>query len=270
MEPLLCLKVNFAAHITRPLMIPVGDGGSVYLEEALAVGDSGTDCDTFNMIAGATFAAEAPPERIREVITEAINTFEGRPFSWWVTTGDLPTDLGEHLKAAGLVAAETEVAMALPLLASLTEPIALRVARVTTPAQLIEYATVQAENWHPRDERVIDFYRKRAEVLLAPDSGFVFVLGYSQEGQVVAAGEGCLTDAVTWGPTVRTLGLYGISTRAAWRGRGYGRAICRSLLNIGVAEGAQLAVLQASDAGLKLYEQLGFARIGAVTEYKPT
>jgi ribosomal protein S18 acetylase RimI-like enzyme len=269
MDPLLCLKVNFAAHITRPLMIPAGDGGSVYLEEALAVGDSGTDCDTFNMIAGASFSPEVPTERIREVIAQAIGTFEGRPFSWWVTTGDLPADLGEHLMAAGLVAAETEVAMALPLLAHETEPIALRVARVTTPEQLIEYATVQAENWNPRDERVIDFYRKRAEFLLAPDSGFLFVLGYTKDGQAVAAGEGCLTDAVTWGPTVHTLGLYGISTRAAWRGRGYGRAICRTLLNTGVAKGAQLAVLQASADGLRLYEQLGFAPIGAVTEYKP-
>jgi ribosomal protein S18 acetylase RimI-like enzyme len=266
-DPLLCLKVNFGAHITRPLMNPVG--GSVYLEEALALGDSGTDCDTFNMIAGASFGPEVPAARMREVIAQAIGSFEGRPFSWWVTTGDRPDDLGRHLEAAGLVAAESEVAMALPLQAPLPTAEPLRVERVTSAAQLVEYATVQAENWEPRDERVISFYRERAEYLLAPDSDLCYFLGYAPDGSVAAAGEGCLSDAVQWAPTVRTLGLYGISTRKAWRRRGYGRAICRTLLEAGMAQGARLAVLQASADGLKLYEQLGFAPIGSVTEYKP-
>jgi ribosomal protein S18 acetylase RimI-like enzyme len=267
MDPLICLKVNFGAHITRPLMNPAG--GTVYLEESLALGDSGTDCDTFNMIAGASFAPEVPVGRLREVITQAIATFEGRPFSWWVTTGDLPADLGRHLEALGLVAAESEVAMGLPLPVVIPVDGTLRVERVTTAAQLVEYATIQAENWEPRDDRVIDFYRDRAEHLLTPDSGFHYVLGYAPDGSPVAAGEGCLSDEVGWAPTVRTLGLYGISTRKAWRRRGYGRAICSALLNAGIAAGARLAVLQASADGLKLYEQLGFAPIGAVTEYKP-
>lgn len=268
MDPLTCLKVNFGAHITRPLMNPAG--GSVYLERALALGDSGTDCDTFNMISGVSFGPEVPVDRIREVIAQAIGTFDGRPFSWWLMTGDAPADLGRYLQDAGLAAAESEVAMALPLPASLPPVGELRVDRVSTPDQLVEYATVQAENWEPRDDRVIDFYRTRSEYLLAPDSGFHFVLGYAPDGQLVAAGEGCLSDAVPWAPTVRTLGLYGISTRAAHRRRGYGRAICRALLEAGMAHGADLAVLQASADGLRLYEQLGFAPIGAVMEYKPT
>jgi ribosomal protein S18 acetylase RimI-like enzyme len=267
MDPLTCLKVNFGAHITRPLMNPVG--GSVHLEEALALGDSGTDCDTFNMVSGVSFSPEVPTERIQEVIAQVIGTFEGRPFSWWLMTGDTPADLGDHLQRAGLVAAESEVAMALKLPASLPEGGTLRFERVTTPEQLVEYATVQAENWEPRDDRVIDFDRARAEYLIAPDSGFYYLLGYAPDGSVAAAGEGCLSDAVEWAPTVRTVGLYGISTRKGWRRRGFGRVICRGLLEASMAEGAQLAVLQASADGLKLYEQLGFSRIGAVTEYKP-
>jgi ribosomal protein S18 acetylase RimI-like enzyme len=267
MDPLICLKVNFGAHITRPLMNPAG--GTVYVEEALALGDSGTDCDTFNMVSGVSFPPEVPAERIREVIAQAIGTFEGRPFSWWLMTGDSPADLSDHLKRAGLAPAESEVAMALKLPAALPEGEACRIERVSTPEQLVEYATIQAENWEPRDERVIEFYRDRADYLIAPDSGFSFVLGYAPDGSVAAAGEGCLSDAVPWAPTVKTLGLYGISTRRAHRRRGYGRSICRALLEAGMAEGAQLAVLQASADGLKLYEQLGFASIGAVTEYKP-
>jgi hypothetical protein len=35
------------------------------------------------------------------------------------------------------------------------------------------------------------------------------------------------------------------------------------------AEGLELAVLQASDAGAGVYRRIGFAEFGAITEYKP-
>jgi hypothetical protein len=67
--------------------------------------DSGQRCDTFNIVCRTRLSGEAARTRIREVVERFAAV--GRPFSWWLSPGYQPPELGELLRAAGLQPAET-------------------------------------------------------------------------------------------------------------------------------------------------------------------
>ena len=56
----------------------------------------------------------------------------------------------------------------------------------------------------------------------------------------------------------RTIGVYAISTVPAARRRGYGEAMTARVIADGIAAGCDVAVLQASETGRRIYERLGF------------
>jgi predicted acetyltransferase len=64
--------------------------------------------------------------------------------------------------------------------------------------------------------------------------------------------------------------LFGVSTRSAWRRRGFGTAMTVHALRATRADGVHTAVLQASADGAGVYARIGFTPFGEVTEYKPT
>ena len=175
---------------------------------------------------------------------------------------DGPARLGELLVASGLVAAETELAMALPLseLAVPATSSELAIERVRTEAQLRDFANINAANWSPPDAQLVEFYRRAAPALLAPDSPLRFYVGY-RDGEPVATAEATIGDGV--------VGLYNICTLEAQRGRGFGSALTLQPLLDARTEGMAAAILQASADGVGLYRRLGFRDYGLITEYKP-
>lgn len=74
-------------------------------------------------------------------------------------------------------------------------------------------------------------------------------VGYA-DGAPVASGLGWRTG--------RTIGVYSIATIDSARRRGYGGAMTARVMADGVAAGCDVAVLQASEAGRRVYERLGF------------
>jgi ribosomal protein S18 acetylase RimI-like enzyme len=131
---------------------------------------------------------------------------------------------------------------------------------VETGAELSDFARINAANWSPPDRDVVRFYELAAPILLAPGSPIRLYVGYAG-GEAVAASE------LTVGGGVA--GLYGISTLASHRRRGFGTALTLRPLLDARAEGLALAVLQASDAGAGVYRRIGFEEFGGITEYKP-
>lgn len=254
-EPALeALRANFAVHITDPLVGSRGARAGVRPE--LAIADSGTDCDTFNIVAGARLSGD-----VESKVALITATFEGRPFSWWVMSGDAPHDLTRHLVASGLQEAEGETLMACRLTGGPARPTELECDLVRDPEGLRAFAFVNHLNWTPPDTRVTAQYDRVAARVLRAGSPFIFLVGRDSAGEPVVAGEGCLVDDV--------LGIYNISTRAEFRGRGYATAVMTRLMSEGYDRGAKLAVLQASADGLRVYPRLGFAEIGHCIEYKP-
>lgn len=70
--------------------------------------------------------------------------------------------------------------------------------------------------------------------------------------------------AANWGSTT---GVFFVNTDPSWRGRGVGTAMTAAALRAAAAAGAERACLDASALGLSIYQRLGFASVGAVTQY---
>ena len=90
----------------------------------------------------------------------------------------------------------------------------------------------------------------------AADPDVAVYVGYA-DGAPVTTGMGFRTG--------RTIGIYNIATVAAARGRGYGAAMTRRVADDGADKGCDVAILQASDMGLSIYERLGYR---TVVEYR--
>jgi ribosomal protein S18 acetylase RimI-like enzyme len=69
--------------------------------------------------------------------------------------------------------------------------------------------------------------------------------------------------------TGRTAGIYGVTTIASHRGRGIGEAMTWAAVREGVAQGATIASLQASDDGERLYRRMGFRLVLPIQIYAP-
>lgn len=78
-------------------------------------------------------------------------------------------------------------------------------------------------------------------------------ISIQKDGQIIGTGLGILDREY--------IGIYAIHVREDYRGKGYARAICTSILNEGKKKGAEKAYLQVvegNDIAYHLYESLGF------------
>jgi len=223
--------------------------------------DSGLPCDTFNAVCRAHFK----PDNAREHIQTAINYFANkqRPFSWWLSPGDQPENLSKLLLQAGLQEDYSELAMAADLSqlpSGDLAPNGLQIRRVRTAAELADFARIISVMWTPPDPEVVNFYKLATPAILRDDSPMWFYVGYV-DGTPVVTGEATVADSV--------VGLYNICTLPDYRQRGYGSAMTlKPLLDAREAD-HHMAILQATEAGARVYKRLGFETFGAITEYKP-
>ena len=88
--------------------------------------------------------------------------------------------------------------------------------------------------------------------------GCVVYVGYAN-GVPVVSGLGWRTG--------RTIGVYSIATVPSARRRGYGAAMTARVVADGVADGCDVAALQASEMGRPIYERLGFRTVVRYAAY---
>ena len=101
-------------------------------------------------------------------------------------------------------------------------------------------------------DKPVDWIEAVITVDLAGDPDTTVYCGYV-DGEPVVAGMGIRSG--------RVIGVYNIATVATARGRGYGVAMTRRIIDDGAALGCDTATLQASDMGRPIYERLGFRTV---------
>jgi GNAT superfamily N-acetyltransferase len=226
----------------------------------LTVIDSGLHTDTFNAVCG----AHQTVDDVELVLPRVLHHFRSRglPFSWWVGPTSDAEALAVVFSKRDMQYAEGEVAMALRLNDIADQPAmpdGIRILKADSAPRLQAFAEVNAANWTPPDQAVIDYYETAAPILLAGNSPSHMWVAYEGE-RAVAAAELFVSGSVG--------GIYNVSSREDVRGRGIGTAMTWTAIAHARGLGLPYAVLQASAAGVGVYERLGFVSCGSFSEFK--
>ncbi len=182
-------------------------------------------------------------ERVRAFYARA--SLLGELNAW----GDTADAIAGAARSAGYVAGHRIPCLLLaPLVAASPATPGLEVQRVEDAAVLRTFNDVCAESFG-LDRKVLAVLDD-PRMLEVP--GFAFHLGLV-DGRAVGTAMTCCIDGVVL--------IFNVATRPSHRRRGIGEAMTWCAVDHGVGAGCDLAFLQASPDGLRLYERMGFRHV---------
>jgi GNAT superfamily N-acetyltransferase len=230
-------------------------------------GVAGTTEPFRNTVASVRFDAASADRRIGEIL--ATYRERGAGCWWWAAPFHTPDDIPERLLAAGLNDEGLAPAMAVELAAlPLDEPppAELQIAPVIDERSLRAFLRVhQAEmapgddTSGPMDEAAVQRFADAVVPRLPLEPAPLRYVGRVD-------GEPVTTSRISLGGGVA--GLYAVVTVPAFRGRGYGRAMTLAALRAARDLGHVISVLQATDAGYRVYERLGYRDVFAYRAFE--
>jgi GNAT superfamily N-acetyltransferase len=184
----------------------------------------------------------------------------GRNVMWHVGRRSRPVDLGRRLAAAGFEV-ESGVAMILPietLNRTITEH-GFVVTAVRTRAELDEWLLTfdVAFEIEPRREHH-PWIEPLSAVALDPATPTELFVG-RLDGEPVVTSLGFQGGGA--------IGVYGVGTVPAFRGRGFGGAATQAAIDWGRERGEGYAILDATEMGEPVYRRLGFQAVGQLDQY---
>lgn len=245
-------KASYFAK-SLPHMI-VADYGS------FLVVDCGLASDTFNVIVVRNLSDPT------HLLNEGVGYFMSKrfPMAIWYWEQDVDNSGLEALRAYGLVHNETNVAMYVELTGSkfnVTPPEGLMIQYAQSPKQIQQYGDLLARLFSNSAEgdNVAAYFNMLSEHPMSAFPAMRHYLGKYHD-EVVATGTLFIGS--------ETVGIYDIVTRTDYRHRGIGSAMFAHLLNEAKSCSRHYAVLQASAAGIGIYQKAGFRSIGNVQVFE--
>lgn len=245
------LKIIEQNHLGHFAYLPKNLGFDVHEINGVTVINCGLETSMFNIAYGSPKAFDASIHEIKQA-------FRGQPFAWWIPQTQHNPQVTQALVANGFVSETVEHAMICDLsnLTHLVQKTGLVIKQVTNIALLQDFISVL----EPYDSHVSDFYGRMNDELL--NANEKLVVGYAN-GNPVTIGILFILGG--------SAGIFSLITMENAREKGYGRDTMIFLMKAARNNNCQSITLSASsDSGYRIYETLGFDKIGAFEcfEYK--
>src|SRR5579862_5927507 len=216
----------------------------------------------FNSIFAARLDAATAGEQIDAAKARAQRN--GVPILWWTAPGDTPADLAQRLTDAGFAYAVTLPAMTLDLSripqngAIVNGLDDVTIAAVDDERSARTWCDVFAGGFgfpKPIGDEFLPLTIESARDPNAPYRNYLL----SWRGETVATASTMLTGDVG--------GIYNVATLPHVRRRGLGALLTAHAARDARSRGASVAVLQSSEAGLRVYRALGFREHGSFEQF---
>jgi len=199
-----------------------------------------------------------------DLIARQVRVFaeRGERFEWKYHGHDLPADLPNRLRAAGLEPEDEEtvlIAHAADIAGEPRLPDGVSLGEVTTRADFARIAVLGKAVWGDRGQEgwLVDMLESEREI--DPDSIAIVVAETS--GTVVCAAW------IRFARGTQFATLWGGATLPEWRRRGIYRATVAYRANLAAARGFQYLEVDASDDSRPILERLGFVPVTTTTPY---
>ncbi len=221
--------------------------------------NSGLANASFNTVGKSSLHPRFGSDRVEA----AIKHFKTKklPFTWIVGPLSGHGALEPTLKGFGLDSQGDEWVMAM-LLDTVnipgTIPSGLEIKRVVNAAQVEQFAEVLTAA-SPGDETIKTFYTDTKEAIIAPASPLRLYIGY------IANEPAAVLEAFS---AHGIINFYTMSSRAAYRGKGYTGGLMIAALKDAKKAGLRLAAAQIPEASRASYERLGFKPAARIAAYR--
>lgn len=213
----------------------------------------------FNGVIHARLAPDGLASRIQEIIAP----FESKkkPMIWWTGPSTQPEDLGEHLRAYGLLHLDDALGMAIDLNATNKD-------LPTNPAVMVKRAIRldDLELWGGPFAANFEVPRKAVPQLCES----IAKLGFDEGGALhnyLGMLNGDVVGTCTLYLGAGVAGIYNVSTLPKARRQGVATALTLAALRMARDRGYRIGILHSSEMGHGAYRRIGFRDFCTVSHY---
>jgi len=239
---------------------------ATFLGKGVRASSTGINVRLLNLALGCNFPAGTSVPEIDDEIKAVKDFFARRNvrWFWWMSTFSSMEDVRGVMGRHGLVRDEPPLpAMAASLKlekASFPEyPKNIHVWQAKTIKDLQAASLIRRAAFKFREGQALTYFEDMAADWLENDSVKLLLAG-EKESEPVSIGAMIFAEGIP--------GVYVMATLPQHHRKGYGKAILTGLMSEAAAQGHELIVLTASQAGFGLYSQFGFHHIFGFDLYK--
>lgn len=239
------IKVVEENHLGHFVYLPKLLGFDILNLDGVTIINCGLKSSMFNIAYGSPRSV-----KILDSIEKIKKAFAGKPFAWWIPPNDYKQEFTETLLQSGFEIETTEHAMICNAADNTIheKTTDLKITPVTDNIVMSDFLKVL----EVYDSCVNEFYNRINRKFLNKDEK-LFV-GYENDAPVTIGILFCRKDSA---------GIFSLITNEHSRGKGYGRDMMIFLMEQSKQIGCRTITLSASsDSGYRIYERLGFRKIG--------
>lgn len=245
------LKTIEQNHLGHFAYLPKNLGFDVHEMNGVTIINCGLKTSMFNIVYGAAKDTASGIDQIKR-------SYKGQPFAWWIPPSAHNPNTTKVLAENGFIIETIEHAMFCDLnnASGFEQKTDLLITQVTSKLMLADFISVL----EPYDPHISTFYGLMNDELLQANEKLV--VGYAY-GKPVSIGILFVLGS--------SAGIFSLVTSEDFQGKGYGTDMMVFLMKIAKDYGCHSITLSASsDSGYRIYERLGFSKVGEFEcfEYK--